>query len=69
MGKTTWEVMNARKTKVTWEPAGDTKNTMTQEREGCCSGGLESTDAQQKVKEYANKPAQQLRKDGIRNSF
>lgn len=69
VGNTTWEVMNARKKlKVQWEPAGDTKDTMGgrgQKREVIVPGELESTDAQlKKMQEYANKPAQQLRKDG-----
>ncbi|RNI24045.1 xanthine dehydrogenase family protein molybdopterin-binding subunit [Rufibacter latericius] len=68
VGKTTWEVMKARKKlKVQWEPAGDTKDTMggRQKREVVVPGELESTDAQlRKMQEYAAKPAQQLRKDG-----
>ena len=66
VGNTTWEVMNARKKlRVTWEPAGDTKNTMSGKREVVVPGELESTDTQlKKMLEYANKPAQQLRKDG-----
>jgi isoquinoline 1-oxidoreductase beta subunit len=69
VGKTTWEVMQARKKlKVEWEPAGEIKNTIGgrgQKREVIVPGELESTDAQlKKMQEYANKPAQQLRKDG-----
>jgi len=66
VGKTTWEVMNARKKlKIQWEPAGNTKNTMGGKREVVVPGELESTDAQfTKMQEFANKPAQQLRKDG-----
>src|SRR4029078_8818802 len=66
VGNTTWEVMKARKKlKVTWEPAGDTKNIMSGKREVVVPGELESTDAQlKKMQEYANKPAHQLRKDG-----
>lgn len=69
VGKTTWEVMQARKKlKVQWEPAGDTKDTMGgrgAKREVIVPGELESTDAQlKKMQEYAKKPAQQLRKDG-----
>ncbi|WP_394344110.1 xanthine dehydrogenase family protein molybdopterin-binding subunit [Rufibacter hautae] len=69
VGKTTWEVMQARKKlKALWEPAGDTKDTMGgrgQKREVIVPGELESTDAQlRKMQEYAAKPAQQLRKDG-----
>jgi isoquinoline 1-oxidoreductase subunit beta len=66
VGKTTWEVMKARKKlKVTWEPAGDTKNIMSGKREVVVPGELETTSTQlEKMKEYAKKPAQQLRKDG-----
>ncbi|MVM29160.1 molybdopterin-dependent oxidoreductase [Spirosoma sp. HMF4905] len=69
VGKTTWEVMNARKKlKVEWEPAGDTKDTMmgrNGKREVTVPGGLETTTAQlEKMAEWAKKPAQQLRKDG-----
>src|SRR6187399_3174878 len=69
VGNTTWEVMKARKKlKVEWEPAGDTKNIMGgggQKREVIVPGELESTSTQlEKMKEYANKPAEQLRKDG-----
>jgi isoquinoline 1-oxidoreductase subunit beta len=66
VGNTTWEVMKARKKlKVEWEPAGDTKNTMGGKREVVVPGELESTDVQlKKMKEYASRPAQQLRKDG-----
>ena len=66
VGKTTWEVMKARKKlKVEWEPAGDTKNTMGGKREVIVPGELETTDTQlKKMQEYASKPAQQLRKDG-----
>ena len=69
VGKTTWEVMNARKKLVVqWEPAGDVKNTMAGrdgKREVIVPGELETTSTQlAKMKEHANKPAQQLRKDG-----
>ncbi len=69
VGKTTWEVMNARKKlKVDWETAGDTKDTMTGrggKREVVIPGGLESTTTQlEKMQELAKKSAQQLRKDG-----
>lgn len=69
VGKTTWEVMNARKKlKVVWEPINDTKEII-QGRGGkievIIPAGLESTSAQlAKMAEYAKKPAQQLRKDG-----
>lgn len=70
VGKTTWEVMRARrKLKVEWEPAGETKDTMGgrggPKREVIVPGELESTEAQlKKLQEYSTKPAQQLRKDG-----
>lgn len=69
VGKTTWEVMNARKKLVVdWVPAGDVKDTMAGrggKREVIVPGALESTTTQQqKMREYAAKPAQQLRKDG-----
>lgn len=70
VGNTTWEVMNARKKLIVqWEPAGDTKDTMSgrggNKREVIVPGALESTTSQlEKMKEYAQKPAQQLRKDG-----
>jgi isoquinoline 1-oxidoreductase beta subunit len=69
VGKTTWEVMNARKKlKVTWENTGDIKETMAGrggKREVTIPGGLESSNIQlAKMAEHAKKPAQQLRKDG-----
>lgn len=69
VGKTTWEVMNARKKLVVqWVPAGDTKDTMGgrgSKREVTVPGELETSDTQlKKMQEYAKKPAQQLRKDG-----
>ena len=69
VGKTTWEVMNARKKLIVqWEPAGETKDTMQGrggKREVIVPGTLESTSAQfDMMQEYAKKPAQQLRKDG-----
>jgi isoquinoline 1-oxidoreductase subunit beta len=69
VGNTTWEVMNARKKlSAQWEPGGDTKNTVAGrdgKREIIVPGALESTNTQfEKMREYANKPAQQLRKDG-----
>ncbi|RPD47257.1 xanthine dehydrogenase family protein molybdopterin-binding subunit [Paracnuella aquatica] len=69
VGKTTWQVMQARKKlKLEWEPAGETKDTMGgrgSKREVVVPGELESTDVQlKKMQEYATKPAQQLRKDG-----
>jgi isoquinoline 1-oxidoreductase beta subunit len=69
VGNTTWEVMNARKKLiVTWEPISDSKETVAGFRgksEVIVPAGLESTDTQlEKMREYAKKPAQQLRKDG-----
>lgn len=69
LGKTTWEVMNARKKLVVeWVPVGDVKNTMAGrdgKREVVIPGELESTDRQrQKMQEHASKPAQLLRRDG-----
>ncbi|MBE7171725.1 MAG: xanthine dehydrogenase family protein molybdopterin-binding subunit [Williamsia sp.] len=69
VGKTTWEVMKARKKlKTEWEPAGETKDTMGgggRKREIVVPGDLESTGAQlEKMQEWASKPAQQLRRDG-----
>lgn len=69
VGTTTWEVMNARKKlKVSWEPTGDTKEKMAGRggsREVVIPGALESTTTHlAKMKEYAAKPAQLLRKDG-----
>ena len=74
VGKTTWEVMNARKKlSVQWEAAGDLKETTmgrSGKKEVTVPGRLETTAAQfDLMAEYANgrhsaKPAQQLRKDG-----
>ena len=69
VGKTTWEVINARKKlQVTWEPAGDIKTTVAGrngKREIVIPGELETTENQlKKMQEYAGKAAQQLRKDG-----
>ncbi|WP_290794995.1 xanthine dehydrogenase family protein molybdopterin-binding subunit [Flavihumibacter sp. UBA7668] len=69
VGKSTWEVMNARKKlKVTWEPRGDAKDVFGGrggKREVIVPGALESTDAQRKkMQELASQPAQELRKDG-----
>ncbi|WP_080054468.1 xanthine dehydrogenase family protein molybdopterin-binding subunit [Spirosoma aerolatum] len=69
VGKTTWEVMNARKKlKVQWEPAPELRETMNafgRTIEDITPAGLESTTTQlQKMKEWALKPATQLRKDG-----
>ncbi|MBB6003471.1 xanthine dehydrogenase family protein molybdopterin-binding subunit [Arcicella rosea] len=74
VGKSTWEVMNARKKiKVQWEAAGEIKETMMGrggKREVTIPSRLETTSSQMELMaEYANgrhsaKPAQQLRKDG-----
>ncbi len=70
VGKTTWEVMNARKNlKVIWEPITDTKEIINVFRGGktevTVPGGLESTETQlAKMKEMAKLPAKELRKDG-----
>lgn len=74
VGKSTWEVMNARKKiKVQWEAAGEIKETMMGrggKREVTVPSRLETTSSQMELMaEYANgrhsaKPAQQLRKDG-----
>ncbi|WP_409050275.1 molybdopterin cofactor-binding domain-containing protein [Siphonobacter sp. SORGH_AS_0500] len=69
VGKTTWEVMNARKKLVVeWEPTGDRKDNVAGRngaREVMVPGELETTATQlEKMKAYAQKPAQQLRKDG-----
>lgn len=69
VGKTTWEVMNARKKlKVEWENTGDTKdliNGRNGKREVIVPGELETTSAQlEKMQQYQKQPAQQLRKDG-----
>ena len=70
VGKTTWEVLQARKKlKVQWEPAGEIKDKIGGRggaaREVIVPATLESTDAQlQKMKEYAKQPGQELRKDG-----
>lgn len=69
VGKTTWEVMQARKKLIVeWMPAGDTKDTMQGrggKREVVVPGELETTAAQhEKMRLRASQPAQQLRKDG-----
>jgi len=70
VGNTTWEVMNARKKlKVTWEPSGEIKDIMAGrngKREVIIPVGLESTSTHlAKMAEYAKKPAQLLRRDGL----
>ncbi len=69
VGKSTWEVMNARKKlNVQWEPAGDVKETMMGrggKREVTVPGRLETTNKQlEMMAEYAKKTAKQERKDG-----
>ncbi|MFD2243787.1 molybdopterin cofactor-binding domain-containing protein [Flectobacillus roseus] len=69
VGKSTWEVMNARKKiKAQWEPTGDIKETMMGrgvKREVTIPGRLETTSDQLALMaDYAKRPAQQLRKDG-----
>lgn len=69
VGKTTWEVMNARKKLlVEWEPAGDVRDTFAGrggKREVIVPGALEGTAEQlERMKAQAQKPAQVLRKDG-----
>ncbi len=69
VGKTTWEVMNARKKlKVEWEQISETKETIAGFRgktEVVIPAELESTSTQlARMAEYAKKPAQQLRRDG-----
>lgn len=69
VGKTTWQVIQARKKLVAeWEPISERKETVSGFRgksEVVVPAGLESTDTQlEKMQEYAKSPAQQLRKDG-----
>jgi len=69
VGKTTWEVMQARKKLVVqWEPAGEIKEKIGGRggaREVIVPGELETSSAQYaKMQEYANKPGQVVRKDG-----
>ena len=69
VGKSTWEVMNARKKlQVQWEPISETKETINgfgRKQEVTIPAGLESSDAQyQKMQERSKEPAALLRKDG-----
>lgn len=69
VGNSTWEVMNAKKKlNVQWEPAGDSKETVSGrggKKEVVFPGRLETTAEQfDLMAEYAKKPAQVLRKDG-----
>jgi isoquinoline 1-oxidoreductase beta subunit len=68
-GKTTWEVMNARKKlKIEWEPIAEKKekvNVFGRKSEQLIPSGLENTASHyEKMLEWAKKPATQLRKDG-----
>lgn len=69
VGKTTWEVMNARKKlKVEWEPITETKEKLDawgRKTEQLIPAGLESTEAHlAKMQEMGKQPAKELRKDG-----
>jgi isoquinoline 1-oxidoreductase subunit beta len=69
VGKSTWEVMSARKKiNATWEAAGDVKETMMGrggKAEKIVPGRLETTSSQlEMLAETAKKPAKQERKDG-----
>jgi isoquinoline 1-oxidoreductase subunit beta len=69
VGKSTWEVMNARKKiNAQWEAAGDVKETLNGrggKKEVIVPARLETTSKQlELMAEYAKKPANQLRKDG-----
>jgi isoquinoline 1-oxidoreductase beta subunit len=69
VGKSTWEVMNAKKAlQVEWEPISDSTFTLDMfgnKREVQVPAGLESTQTHNaKMAEYASKPGKQIRKDG-----
>jgi isoquinoline 1-oxidoreductase subunit beta len=69
VGNSTWQVMEGRKKlKTTWESAGERKETVNawgKKEEVITPASLESTITQlEKMKAYAAKPAEQLRKDG-----
>jgi isoquinoline 1-oxidoreductase subunit beta len=69
VGKTTWEVMNARKKLIAqWEPIIESKETFNRfnrKTEVVIPAGLESTESQyQKMQQRAKAPATVLRKDG-----
>ncbi len=69
VGKSTWEVMNAKKSlKVEWEPISDSTFTMDRfgsQMEVTVPGGLESTtDHYAKMNEMAGRSATTARKDG-----
>ena len=69
VGKTTWEVMNARKKLIAqWEPISESKETFNRfnrKTEVVIPAGLESSESQyQKMQQRAKEPANVLRKDG-----
>lgn len=70
VGKTTWEVLQARKKlKVNWEPISDTKETIASFGRGkeavTIPAGLESSDSHyQQMQERAKQAATVLRRDG-----
>jgi isoquinoline 1-oxidoreductase beta subunit len=69
VGKTTWEVMNARKKLIVqWEPTGElkeTRNNFGRKQEVIIPADLESSATQyRKMQERAKEPATVLRKDG-----
>jgi isoquinoline 1-oxidoreductase beta subunit len=69
VGKTTWEVMQARKKlAVEWEPITETRETVNsfgRKREELIPAGLESSAEQyKKMEQRAKEPGQVLRKDG-----
>jgi isoquinoline 1-oxidoreductase beta subunit len=69
VGKTTWEVMSARKKlKLEWEPIVETKEIIDafgRKVEQLVPAGLESTTAHlAKMADMAKQPAKELRKDG-----
>ena len=69
VGKTNWEVMNAKKAlKVEWEPITDSKisiDAFGNKREVEVPSGLENSDGHYaRMNELASKPGRQVRKDG-----
>ena len=69
VGKTTWEVMNARKKlNIQWEPIPETRETVNmfgRKQEVIIPAGLESSPSHyNKMMERAKEPATLLRKDG-----
>jgi isoquinoline 1-oxidoreductase beta subunit len=69
VGKTTWEVMQARKKlSVQWEPISETKETISRfgrKEEMIIPAGLETSESQyKKMQERAKEPGTVLRKDG-----